>query len=65
VGFSLSVAPQNRWREVGVGHVSRSNSLLHVEASLTRVFQSGLKTGGGATMGGAHGTIAEVASEIS
>jgi hypothetical protein len=48
-----------------VGHVSRSNSLLHVEASLTRVFQSGLKTGGGATMGGAHGTIAEVASEIS
>jgi hypothetical protein len=65
VGFSLSVAPQNRWREVGVEHVSRSSSLLHVEASLTRVSQSGLKTGGGATMGGAHDIIAEVASEIS
>jgi hypothetical protein len=39
--------------------------LLHVEASLTSVSQSGLKTGGGATMGGARGTIAEVASEAS
>jgi hypothetical protein len=39
--------------------------LLHMEASLARVFQSGLKTGGGATMGGARGTIAEVASEVS
>jgi hypothetical protein len=39
--------------------------LLHMEASLTRVFQSGLKTGGGAIMGGARGTIAEVASEAS
>jgi hypothetical protein len=28
-----------------VGHASRSNGLLHVEASLARVFQSGLKTG--------------------
>jgi hypothetical protein len=46
VGFSLSVAPQNRWREVGVGHASRSNSLLVIEANLTRVSQSGLKTGG-------------------
>jgi hypothetical protein len=36
-----------------------------VEASLARVFQSGLKTGGGATTGGARGTIAEVASEAS
>jgi hypothetical protein len=34
--------------------------LLGVEASLARVFQSGLKTGGGATTGGARGTIAEV-----
>jgi hypothetical protein len=48
-----------------VGHASRSSSLLGVEASLGRVFQSGLKTGGGATMGGARGTIAEVVSEAS
>jgi hypothetical protein len=36
-----------------------------MEASLPRVLQSGLKTGGGATMGGARGTITEVASEAS
>jgi hypothetical protein len=65
VGFGLSVAPQNRWREVGVGHASRSNSLLVIEANLARVSQSGLKTGGGVTMGGAHGTITEVVSEAS
>jgi hypothetical protein len=65
VGFSLSVAPQNRRREVDAGHVLRSSSLLHVEASLARIFQSGLKTGGGATMGGVRGTIVEVASEAS
>jgi hypothetical protein len=35
--FGLSVAPQNRQREVGVGHSSRSSSLLRVEASLDRV----------------------------
>jgi hypothetical protein len=46
-----------------VGHASRSSSLLGVEASLARVFQSGLKTVGGATTGGARGTIAEFASE--
>jgi hypothetical protein len=62
-GFGLSVAPQNQRRKVSVGHASRSSGLLHVEASLTRVSQSGLKTGGGAIMGGAHDTIAEVASE--
>jgi hypothetical protein len=39
--------------------------LLGVEASLARVSQSGLKTGGGATAGGARGTIAEVASGAS
>jgi hypothetical protein len=39
--------------------------LLGVKASLARVFQSDLKTGGGATTGGARGTIAEVASEAS
>jgi hypothetical protein len=65
VDFGLSVAPQNRRREVSVGHTSRSTSLLGVEASLARVFQSGLKTGGGATTGGACGTIAEFASEVS
>jgi hypothetical protein len=36
-----------------------------VEASLARVFQSGLKTGGGATAGGARDTITEVVSEAS
>jgi hypothetical protein len=54
------VAPQNRWREVGVGHVSRSDSLIHLEASRARVSQSDFKTGGGATVGGARGIIAEV-----
>jgi hypothetical protein len=45
--------------------MSRSRDLLHVEASRARVSQSGLKTGGGATVGGARGTIAEIASESS
>jgi hypothetical protein len=48
-----------------VGHPSRSSVLLRVEASLTWVSQSGRKTGGGATAGGARGTITEVASEVS
>jgi hypothetical protein len=61
----LSVVPQNRRREVDVEHTSRSSSLLGVEISLSRVFQSDLKTGGGTTTGGARGTIAEVASEAS
>jgi hypothetical protein len=65
VGVGLSVVPQNRRREVGAGHASRSSSLLGVEASLAWVSQSGLKTGGGATAGGARDTIAEVASEAS
>jgi hypothetical protein len=63
--FDLSVAPQNQQREVGVGHASRSSGLLHVKVSLTRDFQSGLKTGGGATMGGVRGTIVEVVSSPS
>jgi hypothetical protein len=63
--FGLSIAPQNRRREVGVGHASRSSSLLSMKVSLTRVSQSVLKTGGGATMGGARDTITEVASEAS
>jgi hypothetical protein len=65
VCFGLSVAPQNRWREVDAGHASRSSSLLRVEASLARVSLSGLKTGGGTMVGGARGTIAEIASEAS
>jgi hypothetical protein len=48
-----------------VRHASRSSGLLHVEASLARVSQSGLKTAGGATTGGARGTITEVTSEVS
>jgi hypothetical protein len=48
-----------------VGDASRSNDLLHVEAIWARVSQSGLKNGGGATVGGACGTITEVASESS
>jgi hypothetical protein len=48
-----------------VGHVSRSSGLLHVEASLARISQSGLKTGGGAMTGGARSTIAKVTSETS
>jgi hypothetical protein len=65
VGFGLSVAPKNQQREVGAGHASRSSGLVRVEASLATVSQSGLKTGGGATAGGARGTIAEVTSEPS
>jgi hypothetical protein len=48
-----------------VGHVLRSSGLLAMEASPARVSQSGLKTGGGVTTGGAHGTITDVASEAS
>jgi hypothetical protein len=36
-----------------------------MEASLARISQSGLKTGGGATTGGARGIITEVESEAS
>jgi hypothetical protein len=48
-----------------VGHASRSSSLLGMKASLARVSQFGLKTGRGATTGGARDTIMEVASEAS
>jgi hypothetical protein len=48
-----------------VGHASRSSSLFSVKVSLDRVFQSNLKTGGGATMSGARDTIVEVALEVS
>jgi hypothetical protein len=62
VNDGLSVASQNRQRENGVGHTSRSDNLLHLEASHTRVSQSGVKTGGGVTTGGTRGIITEVAS---
>jgi hypothetical protein len=65
VGFGLLVAPRNRQREVSAGHALRYSGLLRVEASLTRVSQSGLKTSGGVTAGGARGTVAEVALETS
>jgi hypothetical protein len=64
VSFGLSVVPQNR-RRVGAGHVSRYSGLLHMEASLARVSQSGLKTGGCVIMGSARGTIVEVTSNAS
>jgi hypothetical protein len=48
-----------------VGHVSKSNGLLRIEASLARVSQSGLRTGGVATADGARDTIVEIASEAS
>jgi hypothetical protein len=63
--FGLSVATQNRWREVSAGHILRSSRLLHVEINLARVSQSGLKIGGGAMTGGVRGTITEIASESS
>jgi hypothetical protein len=43
--------------------VLRSSDLLRVEASRARVFQSGLKTGGGTTVGGARDIIMEVVSK--
>jgi hypothetical protein len=64
-GFSLSVVPQNRQREVSTGQASRSRGLLHMETSLARISRSGLKTGGGATTGAARGTITEIESETS
>jgi hypothetical protein len=58
-GFGLSVAPQNRRREDSAEHMLRSGGLLRLEAWRTRVSQSGLKTDGGTTVGGARGNIAE------
>jgi hypothetical protein len=51
--------------EVSAGHTSRSSGLLGGEASLARVFQSGLKTDGGATTSGARDTITEAALDAS
>jgi hypothetical protein len=61
VDYDLSVVPQNRQEdEDGVRHVSRSGDLLRLEASWARIFQSSLKTGGGAHVDGASGIIIEV-----
>jgi hypothetical protein len=59
VSFSLSVAPQNWWKEIDAEHVSGSSS------KSARVSHSGLKTRGGATMSGACDTIVEVTSKAS
>jgi hypothetical protein len=40
-------------------------ALFHVEASRVRVSQSGLKTDGGVTAGGARSTVTEIASSPS
>jgi hypothetical protein len=48
-----------------MGHASRSSSLLDVEASLARIFQSGLNADGGVMTSGARSTITEVALEAS
>jgi hypothetical protein len=41
VGYGLLVVPQYRWEdEDGIGHASRFNGLLCLEASRSRVFQS-------------------------
>jgi hypothetical protein len=48
-----------------MGHASRSGGLLCLKASRARVSQSSLKTSGGATVGGARGTIVDVASRSS
>jgi hypothetical protein len=57
--YGLSVASQNRYKGNGVGHTSRSNDLLHVEASHVMISQSSLKTDGCVIAGGARGTITE------
>jgi hypothetical protein len=62
VSFDLSVTPQNRRREDGAGHASRSDDLLHLKASHARVSQHELKTDGGAMTSGARNTFVEVVS---
>jgi hypothetical protein len=45
-----------------VGPTSRFGGLLHLQASRTRISQSGLKTNGCTTTDGARGIIMKVAS---
>jgi hypothetical protein len=65
VRFGLSVAPQNRRREVSAGHASRCSGLIRVKANLVRVSQSGMKNDTDATTGGACDTIMKVVSKAS
>jgi hypothetical protein len=58
--FGLSVAPQNRQRDVDVRHTSRFSVLLHVEVSWDSVSQSGLKTSGDTMASDTRDTITEV-----
>jgi hypothetical protein len=44
VDFGLSVALQNRQRDIGAGHALSSSGLLRVEVNQARVSQSDLKT---------------------
>jgi hypothetical protein len=71
VGFLVWASKPSRLRFVGcarkrmggwfdMGHTSRSSGLLRLEASCTRISQSGLKIGRGTTAGGACGIITEV-----
>jgi hypothetical protein len=50
--YDLSVVPQNQRKEDDAGHTSRSDGLLHLEASRASVSQSDLKIGGRVTMSG-------------
>jgi hypothetical protein len=60
---SCATKPTGGWFDAG--HASRSGGLLRLEASQARVFQSGLKTGEGATTSDTRGIIAEVVSSES
>jgi hypothetical protein len=64
-GYCLLIVPQNRRKDDGVAHASRFSGLLHVEVSRVKVSQSDLKTDRCSMVGGACGTITEVASSPS
>jgi hypothetical protein len=61
----LSVTLQNRRMEYDAGHTSKFSGLFRLKVSRARVFQSVVKTGGGATIGGAYVIIVKVASSES
>jgi hypothetical protein len=48
-----------------MGHVSRFDGLLHLEANRIMVSQSDLKTDGGTMTGGARGIMTDVTSSVS
>jgi hypothetical protein len=67
-GFLVCASKSSKLQFIGCGTKPTEGSrcdLFHVKGSLTRFFQYGLKTGGGATAGGARGIIAMVMSEAS